>query len=103
MARKAMQDTSEDMIKSANKKRGLAYHLVFLLSSNIKTTRSSKKLDDKMLGLFKVLQGLWEPLIAFSCPLPCPSMTFSNRACFEKLQTILYQNRKTSCHNLWWW
>src|SRR5436309_1446721 len=32
--------------------------MVFLSSKNIKTTRPSKKLDDKILGLFKVLEKI---------------------------------------------
>jgi hypothetical protein len=48
------------MIKSANKKRKeVVYNpgdLVFLSSRNIKTVRPLKKLDDKMLGPFKILK-----------------------------------------------
>jgi hypothetical protein len=59
-AKRALQDVREVMIKSANKKRKeVVYNpgdLVFLSSRNIKTTRPSKKLDDKMLGPFKVLK-----------------------------------------------
>jgi hypothetical protein len=60
MARKALQHTREAMIKPANEKRKeVAYipgDLVFLSSRNIKTTRPSKKVDDRMLGPFKVLK-----------------------------------------------
>jgi hypothetical protein len=60
MAKKALQDAREAMIKSANKKRKeVVYNpgdLVFLSSRNIKTARPSKKLDDKMLGPFKILE-----------------------------------------------
>jgi len=61
-AKRALQDAREAMIKSANKKRKeVVYNpgdLVFLSSRNIKTTRPSKKLDDKMLGPFKVLEAV---------------------------------------------
>jgi predicted alpha/beta-fold hydrolase len=61
-AKRALQDAREAMIKSANKKRKeVVYNpgdLVFLSSRNIKTTRPSKKLDDKMLGPFKVLKAV---------------------------------------------
>jgi hypothetical protein len=60
MARKALQDTREAIIKSADKrKKKMVYNprdLVFLFSRNIKTVRPSKKLDNKMLGLFKILE-----------------------------------------------
>ena len=50
------------MIKSANKKRKeVTYNpgdMAFLSSRNIKTTRPFKKLDDKMLGPFKVLKAV---------------------------------------------
>lgn len=59
MARKALQDIREAMIRLVNRKRKEMTNnlgdLVFLLSRNIKTTRPSKKLDDKILGRFKVL------------------------------------------------
>jgi transposase InsO family protein len=61
-AKRALQDAREAMIKSANKKRKEVVYspgdLVFLSSRNIKTTRPSKKLDDKMLGPFKVLKAV---------------------------------------------
>ena len=49
------------MIKSANKRKEVTYNLedmVFLSNRNIKTTRPSKKLDDKILGPFKVLKAV---------------------------------------------
>jgi hypothetical protein len=50
------------MIKSVNKKRKeVVYNpgdLVFLSSRNIKTVRPLKKLDDKMLGPFKILEAV---------------------------------------------
>jgi hypothetical protein len=59
-AKRALQNTREAMTKSANKKRKeVAYNpgdLVFLSSRNIKTTRPSKKLDNKILGPFKILE-----------------------------------------------
>ena len=61
-AKRALQDARDAMIKSANKKRKeVVYNpgdIVFLSSRNIKTTRPSKKLDDKMLGPFKVLEAM---------------------------------------------
>jgi hypothetical protein len=61
-AKRAVQDAREAMIKSANKKRKEVVYkaggLGFLSSRNIKTTRPSKKLDDKMLGPFKVLKAV---------------------------------------------
>jgi hypothetical protein len=62
MARKALQDVREAIIKSADKKRKeMIYNpgdLVFLSSRNIKTARLLKKLDDKMLRLFKILEAV---------------------------------------------
>jgi hypothetical protein len=59
-AKRALQDAREAMIKSANKKRKeVVYNpgdMVFLSSRNIKTARPSKKLDDKILGPFKILK-----------------------------------------------
>jgi hypothetical protein len=50
------------MIKSADKKRKeVVYNpgdLVFLFSRNIKMARPSKKLDDKILGPFKILEAV---------------------------------------------
>ena len=62
VAKRALQDTRETMAKTVNKRRKeVQYHpgdMVFLSSRNIKTTRPSKKLDDKMLGPFKVLAAV---------------------------------------------
>ena len=62
VARKALQETREAMATSANKKRKEVEYkpgdMVFLSSKNIKTARPSKKLDDKMLGPFKVLEAV---------------------------------------------
>jgi hypothetical protein len=61
-AKGALQDAREAMIKSANKKRKEVVYKpgdwVFLSSRNIKTTRPSKKLDDKTSGPFKVLEAV---------------------------------------------
>jgi hypothetical protein len=61
-AKRALQDAREAMIKSANKKRKeMVYNpgdMVFLSSRNIKTARPLKKLDDKMLGPFKILEAV---------------------------------------------
>jgi hypothetical protein len=61
-AKRALQDVREAMIKSANKKRKeVVYNpgdLVFLSSRNIKTIRPSKKLNNKMLGPFKILEAM---------------------------------------------
>jgi hypothetical protein len=61
-AKRALQNARKTMIKSANKKRKeVVYNpgdLVFLFSRNIKTVRPSKKLDDKILGLFKILKAV---------------------------------------------
>jgi hypothetical protein len=61
-AKRALQDAREAIIKSANKKRKkMVYNsgdLVFLSSRNIKTIRPSKKLNDKMLEPFKVLEAV---------------------------------------------
>jgi phosphoribosyl-ATP pyrophosphohydrolase len=60
IVRKALQNAREAMIKSADKKRKeMVYNsgdLVFLSSRNIKTARPLKKLDNKMLGPFKILE-----------------------------------------------
>jgi predicted alpha/beta-fold hydrolase len=61
-AKKVLQDARAAIIKSANKKRKeVAYNpgdLVFLSSRNIKTARLLKKLDNKMLGSFKILEAV---------------------------------------------
>ena len=61
-AKKALQDARAAIIKSANKKRKeVAYNpgdLVFLSSRNIKTARPLKKLDNKILGPFKILEAM---------------------------------------------
>jgi hypothetical protein len=50
------------MIKSTDKKRKEMFYnpgdLVFLFSRNIKTVRPLKKLNDKMLGPFKILEAV---------------------------------------------
>jgi hypothetical protein len=50
------------MIKSADKKRKeMVYNpgdLVFLFSRNIKIARPLKKLDNKILGPFKILEAI---------------------------------------------
>jgi hypothetical protein len=50
------------MIRSADKKRKeMVYNpgdLVFLFSRNIKMVRPLKKLDDKILGPFKILKAV---------------------------------------------
>jgi hypothetical protein len=50
------------MIKSANKKRKeVVYNpgdLVFLFTYNIKIVKPSKKLNNKMLGPFKILKAI---------------------------------------------
>jgi hypothetical protein len=55
-----LQDVRETIIKSVNKKRKeVVYNprdLIFLFSRNIKTARPSKKLNNKMLGPFKILK-----------------------------------------------
>jgi phosphoribosyl-ATP pyrophosphohydrolase len=60
IARKALQNVREAIIKSADKKRKeIVYNpgdLIFLSSRNIKTVRPLKKLDNKMLGPFKILK-----------------------------------------------
>jgi hypothetical protein len=60
--KRALQDARETMIKSANKKRKeVVYNpgnLVFLSSRNIKTVRPLKKLNDKILGPFKILEAV---------------------------------------------
>jgi hypothetical protein len=62
ITRKALQDAKEAIIKSADKRRKeMIYNpgdLVFLSSRNIKTARPSKKLDNKMLGPFKILEAV---------------------------------------------
>jgi hypothetical protein len=73
--------------------------LVFLSSRNINTIGPSKKLDDKVLGPFRVLKAVGT---SYRLP-PYASMTFSTRACSEKLRTIPYQDRQTSRRNLRWW
>jgi hypothetical protein len=59
-AKRALQDAKEAIIKLANKKRKKVVYnpgnLVFLSSRNIKTVRPSKKLNDKMLRPFKILE-----------------------------------------------
>src|SRR5436309_2045740 len=61
-ATEALKKSQEAMVKTANRKRkDMTYEpgdMVFLSSKNIKTTRPSKKLDDKMLGPFKVLAAV---------------------------------------------
>ena len=61
-ATEALKKSQEAMVKTANRKRkDMTYEpgdMVFLSSKNIKTTRPSKKLDDKILGLFKVLEKI---------------------------------------------
>jgi hypothetical protein len=61
-AKRALQDARKAIIKSANKKRKKVVYnpgnLVFLSSRNIKTARPLKKLDDKMLGPFKILKAV---------------------------------------------
>lgn len=61
-AKKALQDARKAIINPANKKgKEVVYNpedLVFLSSRNIKTTRPSKRLDDKILGPFKVLKAM---------------------------------------------
>ena len=61
-AKKVLQDARAAIIKSANKKRKeVAYNpgdLVFLSSRNIKTARPLKKLDNKILGPFKILEAM---------------------------------------------
>jgi hypothetical protein len=93
------------MIKSADKKRKeVAYNpgdLVFLSSRNTKTTRPSKKLDDKILGPFKVLKAVGTSY-RFQLPITMRIRGVSTRACFEKLRRILYQDKQMSCRNLWW-
>jgi hypothetical protein len=58
--KRALQDAREAIIKSVNKKRKeMIYNprnMVFLSSRNIKTVRPSKKLNNKMLGPFKILE-----------------------------------------------
>jgi hypothetical protein len=60
MVRKALQDIKEAMIRSANKKKkNMVYNpgdLIFLFSRNIKMIRPLKKLEDKILGPFKILK-----------------------------------------------
>jgi hypothetical protein len=60
MAKKALQDIKEAIIRSANKKRKKAVYnpgdLIFLFSRNIKIIRPSKKLNNKILGPFKILK-----------------------------------------------
>jgi hypothetical protein len=60
MVRKALQDIREAMIRLINKKRKEAVYnpgdLVFLFNHNIKIVRPLKKLDNKMLGPFKILE-----------------------------------------------
>jgi phosphoribosyl-ATP pyrophosphohydrolase len=60
IARKALQNVREAIIKSADKKRKeIVYNpgdLIFLSSRNIKTVRPLKKLDNKMLRPFKILK-----------------------------------------------
>jgi hypothetical protein len=50
------------MIKSANKKRKEVLYnpgdLIFLFSRNIKMVKPSKKLNNKMLGPFKILKAI---------------------------------------------
>jgi hypothetical protein len=62
IAKKALQNVREAMIKSADKKRKeIVYNpgdLVFLFSRNIKTARPLKKPDNKMLGPFKILKAV---------------------------------------------
>jgi glycerophosphoryl diester phosphodiesterase len=61
-AKKALQDARKIIIKSANKKRKeMIYNsgdLVFLSSRNIKTIKLLKKLNNKILKLFKVLEAV---------------------------------------------
>jgi hypothetical protein len=60
MIKKALQDIKETMIKSADKKRKkIIYNprdLVFLFNRNIKTVKPLKKLNNKILGPFKILK-----------------------------------------------
>jgi hypothetical protein len=50
------------MIRSADKKRKKAVYnpgdLIFLFSRNIKIAKPLKKLDDKILGPFKILKAI---------------------------------------------
>ena len=62
VARQALQKTRKTIIASANKKRKEVEYklgdLVFLSNKNIKTARPLKKLDNKILGPFKVLEAV---------------------------------------------
>jgi hypothetical protein len=104
-AERALQDTREAMIKSANKKRKeVAYNpgdLVFLSRRNIKTTRLSKKLDDKIPGSVKVLKDVGTSY-RFQLPITIRTRDVSARASFEKLRRILYQDKQMSRRSLWW-
>jgi hypothetical protein len=60
IVKKAFQNVKKTMIKSADKKRKeIIYNpgdLIFLFNRNIKTVKPSKKLNDKILGFFKILK-----------------------------------------------
>ena len=61
-ATEALKKSQEAIVKTANRKRkDMTYELgdiIFLSNKNIKTIRPSKKLDDKILGSFKILEKI---------------------------------------------